>query len=105
MSVSRPAAAGRGTDKARAEARLGWYLAGPAFVILVAVTGYPILQALYESLFSYRLTAPADREFIGLKNYGSSSPTACGGERWATPRSSPSSPSPSNSSSGSRWRW
>ena len=60
----------RMTDKTRAEARLGWYLAGPAFVILVAVTGYPILQALYESLFSFRLTAPADREFIGLKNYG-----------------------------------
>ena len=35
---------------------------GTAFVILVAVTGYPILQALYESLFSYRLTAPADRD-------------------------------------------
>ena len=60
----------RTTDKTRAEARLGWYLAGPAFVILVAVTGYPILQALYESLFSFRLTAPGDREFIGLKNYG-----------------------------------
>jgi multiple sugar transport system permease protein len=62
---------GRGgrTDRAKAEARLGWYLAGPAFVILVGVTGYPILQALYESLFSFRLTAPGDREFIGLRNY------------------------------------
>ncbi len=77
-----------GDGQGAVEARLGWYLAGPAFVILVAVTGYPILQALYESLFSYRLTAPADREFVGLKNYGSSSPTACGGERSATPRSS-----------------
>jgi len=67
------AAPGKGrvgkTDRAKAEARLGWYLAGPAFVILVGVTGYPILQALYESLFSFRLTAPADREFIGLRNY------------------------------------
>ena len=61
---------GRKSDKSRAEARLGWYLAGPAFIILVAVTGYPILQALYESLFSFRLTAPGDREFVGLKNYG-----------------------------------
>ncbi|MFB9375640.1 carbohydrate ABC transporter permease [Kineococcus gynurae] len=60
----------KATDRARQEARLGWYLAGPAFVILVAVTGYPILQALYDSLWSYRLTAPADREFIGLRNYG-----------------------------------
>ncbi|WP_432502995.1 carbohydrate ABC transporter permease [Kineococcus arenarius] len=60
----------RGTDRSRQEARLGWYLAGPAFVILVLVTGYPIVQAVYDSLFSYRLTAPADREFIGLSNYG-----------------------------------
>ncbi|MEZ0490904.1 carbohydrate ABC transporter permease [Kineococcus sp. TBRC 1896] len=71
VSVSRSAARKpRGSDKARSEARLGWYLAGPAFVILIAVTGYPILQALYESLFSFRLTAPGDREFVGLKNYG-----------------------------------
>ncbi|MEZ0164632.1 carbohydrate ABC transporter permease [Kineococcus sp. LSe6-4] len=71
VSVSRATGKkSRGSDKARAEARLGWYLAGPAFVILVAVTGYPILQALYESLFSFRLTAPDDRQFVGLKNYG-----------------------------------
>ena len=35
------------------------------FVVL-----YPILQALYDSLFKYRLTAPGDREFVGLGNYG-----------------------------------
>lgn len=57
------------SDRARAEVRLGWYLAGPAFVVMLAVTAYPILQAVYESLFSFRLTAPADREFIGLGNY------------------------------------
>jgi len=57
------------SDRARAEARLGWYLAGPAFVVMLAVTAYPILQAVYESLFRYRLTAPDEREFIGLGNY------------------------------------
>lgn len=57
------------SDRARAEVRLGWYLAGPAFVVMLAVTAYPILQAVYESLFAFRLTAPDDREFIGLGNY------------------------------------
>jgi multiple sugar transport system permease protein len=49
------------TDRARAERKLGWMLAGPAFFVMLAVTAYPILQAIYESLFSYRLTDPANR--------------------------------------------
>ncbi|GAA1412504.1 sugar ABC transporter permease [Oerskovia paurometabola] len=57
------------SDRARAEARLGWYLAGPAFVVMLAVTLYPILQAVYDSLFNYKLTAPDDRSFVGLGNY------------------------------------
>ena len=60
----------RKSDRARAEARLGWWLAGPAFVVMLAVTAYPILQAIYDSLFRYRLTAPDDRAFVGLANYG-----------------------------------
>src|SRR3712207_8253147 len=36
---------------------------------MLAVTAYPILQAVYESLFSYRLTDPANRSFTGLSNY------------------------------------
>ncbi|WP_022873163.1 carbohydrate ABC transporter permease [Nesterenkonia alba] len=55
--------------RARQEARLGWYLAGPAFLVMLAVTAYPIAQALFDSLFSHRLTAPDEREFIGLGNY------------------------------------
>lgn len=58
------------TQRARDERRLGWLLAGPAFVLMLAVTVYPILQALFDSLFSYRLTAPDDRAFVGLGNYG-----------------------------------
>ena len=34
------------SDRAREERRLGWKLAGPAFVIMVLVTFYPILQAV-----------------------------------------------------------
>jgi multiple sugar transport system permease protein len=59
----------RKSDRTRAEARLGWWLAGPAFVVMLAVTLYPILQAMYDSLFRYRLTAPDERAFIGVQNY------------------------------------
>jgi multiple sugar transport system permease protein len=57
------------SDRVKAERRLGMLLSTPAIVVLLAVTAYPILNALWLSLFSYRLTAPDEREFIGLKNY------------------------------------
>jgi multiple sugar transport system permease protein len=44
-------------------------LAGPAFAVMLLVTAYPILQAVWYSLFSYRLTDPGNRSFIGLRNY------------------------------------
>lgn len=56
-------------DRRKQEARLGWMLAGPAFVIMLAVVAYPIAQAVYDSLFSLRLTAPDESEFVGLQNY------------------------------------
>jgi multiple sugar transport system permease protein len=72
--TGRPADDGRGgkiplSDRARSERRLGWYLAGPAFVVMLLVTAYPILQAFYESLFRYRLTDPDAREFTWFNNY------------------------------------
>jgi multiple sugar transport system permease protein len=57
------------SDRSRAERKLGWMLAGPAFVVMLLVTAYPIVQAVWYSLFSYRLTDPDNREFIGLSNY------------------------------------
>jgi len=57
------------SDRTKAEARLGWYLAGPAFVVMLAVTLYPIIQAFFDSLYRYRLTAPDDKAFVGLDNY------------------------------------
>jgi multiple sugar transport system permease protein len=36
----------------------------------VAVTAYPIAQAVWLSLYSYRLTDPSGRQFVGLRNYG-----------------------------------
>ncbi len=66
--VSAPGHAGI-SDRARAERKLGWMLAGPAFVIMLLVTAYPILQAIYDSLFDFRLTDPDNRSFVGLSNY------------------------------------
>ncbi|WP_026819493.1 carbohydrate ABC transporter permease [Arthrobacter castelli] len=57
------------SDRVKAERRLGWYLAGPAFIVMLAVTLYPILQAFVESLFSLRLTAPDESQFIWFGNY------------------------------------
>ncbi len=57
------------SDRARAERKLGWLLAGPAFFIMLLVTAYPILQAIYDSLFDFRLTDPDNRSFTGLSNY------------------------------------
>src|SRR5215510_14559205 len=60
----------RRSDRARTEERLGWYLVAPAVFTMLVVTAYPLGKAVYLSLFSYRLTDPAGREFVGLRNYG-----------------------------------
>jgi len=57
------------SDRAKAERKLGWLLAGPAMAIMLLVTAYPIAQAFYDSLFDYRLTDPENRSFTGLNNY------------------------------------
>jgi multiple sugar transport system permease protein len=57
------------SDRARSERRLGWLLAGPAFGLMVLITGYPILQALWDSMWDYRLTDPDSRSFVFLGNY------------------------------------
>jgi multiple sugar transport system permease protein len=44
-------------------------LVAPAVVLVLLVTAYPMLQALYLSLFKYRLTVPDDKSFTGLGNY------------------------------------
>jgi multiple sugar transport system permease protein len=49
--------------------RLALLLALPATAAMLLVTAFPMLRALWLSLFSYRLTDPAGREFVGLRNY------------------------------------
>jgi multiple sugar transport system permease protein len=58
------------SDRARSEQRLGWRLVTPAVVVMLAVTAYPLGRAVWLSLYSYRLTDPAAKEFVGLRNYG-----------------------------------
>ena len=58
------------TERDRNERRLAWKLTGPAVIVMLLVTAYPMLNALYLSLFSYRLTDSDAREFVGLRNYG-----------------------------------
>jgi multiple sugar transport system permease protein len=58
------------SDRAAAENRLGRRLVAPAVVVMLVVTAYPMFEALYLSLFRYRLTDPNAKEFIGLSNYG-----------------------------------
>ncbi|GGF54286.1 ABC transporter permease [Marmoricola endophyticus] len=67
--TSRPKPKAPASDRAKAENRLGQRLVAPAVILMVLVTAYPMLQALYLSLFKYRLTTPDDRQFVGLGNY------------------------------------
>jgi len=57
------------SDRARHERRLGLMLSAPAFGVMVLVTAYPLLYAVFLSLYNYRLTDPAGKEFVGLQNY------------------------------------
>jgi multiple sugar transport system permease protein len=57
------------SDRTKAENSLGLRLVAPAVFLMLLVTAWPMIQALYLSLFRYRLTAPDDRKFIGIDNY------------------------------------
>jgi multiple sugar transport system permease protein len=51
------------------EKRLGWLLCTPAVLAMLLVTAYPILYAIWLSLFRYDLRFPDERAFVGLANY------------------------------------
>src|SRR5919197_1030662 len=53
----------------RAERRLGWLLCAPAALVMVAVTGWPIIYSIWLSLQRFDLRFPAQRDFVGLSNY------------------------------------
>jgi len=54
------------TDRARAERRTAWLLCAPAVIVMLLVTGYPILYAVILSLQKYDLRFPQDKSFVGL---------------------------------------
>jgi multiple sugar transport system permease protein len=58
------------SEGAKAERRLGWLLCAPAVIVMVGVTGYPIVYAVWLSLERYNLALPQQVKFIGLANYG-----------------------------------
>ncbi|MCP2255301.1 multiple sugar transport system permease protein [Prauserella aidingensis] len=53
----------------KAERRLGWLLCAPAAIVMLAVTGYPIVYSIWLSLQRYDLRFPGEQEFVGLDNY------------------------------------
>ena len=57
------------TERSRAENRLGMRLVAPAVVLMLLVTAFPMLRALYLSFTNFSLTAPDDSEFVGIDNY------------------------------------
>ncbi len=79
VAQPRPAAAVGGDDR-RSGRRLAYLLIAPAVILMVAVTGYPILYAFWLSLHRYNLASPGDTAFIGLANYA----TILGDKYWWT---------------------
>jgi multiple sugar transport system permease protein len=57
------------SEGARAERRLGWLLCAPAVIVMIAVTGYPVIYAIFLSLERYNLEYPQLVKFIGFSNY------------------------------------
>ncbi|GII96887.1 carbohydrate ABC transporter permease [Sinosporangium siamense] len=53
----------------RAERRLGWLLCAPAALVMLGVTGWPIVYAIWLSLQRFDLKFPDQQEFVGLANY------------------------------------
>jgi multiple sugar transport system permease protein len=57
------------SDRTKAERQLGMMLCAPAAVVMIAVTGYPILYAIWLSLHRSDLRFPDNTAWIGLDNY------------------------------------
>lgn len=69
MTVARPPARARRTRRSRTGRRGAWLLTAPAVVVMLAVSGYPVLYGIWLSLQRYDLRFPDERGFVGLGNY------------------------------------
>jgi trehalose/maltose transport system permease protein len=65
-----PARRARLTERARSERRLAALLVAPAAIVMIAVTAYPVVDAVVLSLQRSDLRFPNASKFIGLSNYG-----------------------------------
>jgi multiple sugar transport system permease protein len=57
------------SEGARADRRLAFWLVGPAVLVMIAVTAYPLIYAVILSLEKYNLEFPQDVKFVGFSNY------------------------------------
>ena len=58
------------SDRAKAERKLAYMLCAPAVIVMLAVTAYPVLDAVWLSLHRADLRFPDRNAWIGLDNYG-----------------------------------
>jgi multiple sugar transport system permease protein len=65
-----PRRRGHLSERTRAERRLALYLVGPAVIVMLAVTAFPIVDTIVLSLQRSSLDQPGRSAFIGLDNYG-----------------------------------
>ncbi len=68
------------SDGKKADRRLGLMLVAPAAIVMLVVTGYPIVYSVYLSLFKSSLSAPGKSEFVWFANYA----TALSDSYWWT---------------------
>jgi multiple sugar transport system permease protein len=66
--VTNPARTVLSSDAA-SQRRLAYWLIAPAVFLMLAVTAYPIIYAVWLSLHRYNLASPADIQFVGFANY------------------------------------
>ena len=58
------------SDRAKSERRLAYYLVGPAVIVMLAVTAYPLVTTVILSLQRADLRFPTQNTWVGLDNYG-----------------------------------
>ena len=80
-------AAARSDDR-RSQRKLAYLLITPAVVLMLAVTAYPIVYAVWLSLQRYNLASPGDTKFIGFENYQTILSDKYWGRRSSSPQSS-----------------
>jgi multiple sugar transport system permease protein len=57
------------TEIEREDRRFGWMLTAPGLLLLAAVIAFPVVWALFTSLFNYTLIDPGFHDFAGAQNY------------------------------------